>query len=130
MRAADGADIPAIAALLTAAFGGDMSDNSERLTADIEQTVLVEVEGCTVGTVRVTLDGDTGSVYGFAVGPAWQNRGIGREVLRRVCVRLRRDGAEQVQLEVAVDNDRALGLYTSIGFTRVSTEDYYELLLT
>jgi ribosomal protein S18 acetylase RimI-like enzyme len=26
-----------------------------------------------------------------------------------------------------VENDTALGLYTSLGFTRVTTEDYYAL---
>jgi ribosomal protein S18 acetylase RimI-like enzyme len=48
-------------------------------------------------------------------------------VLRRVCQQLRAQGAQQIGLEVAVDNDRALGLYTSIGFTPVTTEDYYVL---
>ena len=40
---------------------------------------------------------------------------------------LRQAGARQVGLEVEVDNDRALGLYTSVGFTQVTTEDYYAL---
>jgi len=54
-------------------------------------------------------------------------RGIGRDVLRRVCQLLRGEGARHVGLEVAVDNERALGLYTSVGFTPVTTEDYYAL---
>jgi ribosomal protein S18 acetylase RimI-like enzyme len=33
----------------------------------------------------------------------------------------------RVGLEVAVENERALGLYTSIGFRPVTTEDYYAL---
>jgi ribosomal protein S18 acetylase RimI-like enzyme len=90
---------------------------------------VVELEGHVVGTVRLTLDEETGGVYGFAVDPAWQGRGIGGDVLRRVCRQLRHEGAQRVHLEVAVDNDRALGLYTSIGFTQVSTEDYYALSL-
>lgn len=28
-----------------------------------------------------------------------------------------------------MNNDRALGLYTSIGFTEVTTEDYYTLAM-
>jgi len=32
-----------------------------------------------------------------------------------------------VHLEVATDNDRALNLYTSLGFQPVITEDYYAL---
>jgi len=40
---------------------------------------------------------------------------------------LRAEGAQRIGLEVAVNNDRALGLYTSIGFTQATTEDYYAL---
>lgn len=64
-------------------------------------------------------------MYDLAVDPAWQGRGIGRDVLRRVCLLLREEGAQRIGLEVAVDTDRALGLFTSIGFTEVATEDYY-----
>jgi len=39
----------------------------------------------------------------------------------------RADGATTVHLEVATDNDRALNLYTSLGFQPVITEDYYAL---
>jgi ribosomal protein S18 acetylase RimI-like enzyme len=31
----------------------------------------------------------------------------------------------EVTLEVEVDNDHALGLYTSVGFVRQATEDYF-----
>jgi ribosomal protein S18 acetylase RimI-like enzyme len=30
-------------------------------------------------------------------------------------------------LEVTVENDRALALYTGVGFERVTTEDYFSL---
>lgn len=50
-------------------------------------------------------------------------------MLRRVCRQLRVEGARRIGLEVAVDNDRALGLYTSIGFTEATTEDYYALTM-
>jgi ribosomal protein S18 acetylase RimI-like enzyme len=44
-----------------------------------------------------------------------------------VCERLRGEGARHIKLEVEVENDRALHLYTSIGFEPVTTEDYYAL---
>jgi ribosomal protein S18 acetylase RimI-like enzyme len=44
-----------------------------------------------------------------------------------VCEQLRADGARRIGLEVAVENDRALGLYTSVGFEAVTTEDYFTL---
>jgi ribosomal protein S18 acetylase RimI-like enzyme len=63
------------------------------------------------------------------VDPAWQGRGIGRDVLRRVCRELRDEGIQRIGLEVAVENDHALRLYTSLGFTQITTEDYYGLPL-
>lgn len=128
LRTATPADAADISELLTAAFGWRPSDVLERLASDSSaRTVVVELAGCVVGTVRLTREGDTGGVYGFAVDPAWQGRGIGRDVLRRVCHLLRAEGTRRVCLEVAVENERALGLYTSIGFDQVATDDYYAL---
>ncbi len=112
--------------LLTSAFG---QSHGERLGDPSERTLLVEFKGATVGTLRLTRNRDVAGVYGFAVDPSWQHRGIGRDVLRRVCRQVRDEGARSVELEVAIDNDRALGLYTSVGFALVTTEDYYELRL-
>lgn len=125
--AADGTDL---ARLFAAAFGWTPPDVLERLASDSASTLMVELEGRPVGTVRITHDGDAGGVYGFAVDPALQGRGIGRDVLRRVCHQLRAEGAQRVGLEVAVDNERALGLYTSIGFAPVTTEDYFAVACT
>jgi ribosomal protein S18 acetylase RimI-like enzyme len=121
------ADAPDVARLLDAAFGAPPSDVLQLLTTPGERTVLIERGGAAIGTVRLTREGDTAGIYGFAIDPAWQGRGIGRDVLRRVCQGLRAEGAQRVGLEVAVDNERALGLYTSVGFGQVATEDYYAL---
>jgi ribosomal protein S18 acetylase RimI-like enzyme len=127
LRTATRADATEVARLLTAAFGWTPSDVVDRLASDSERTLLIELAGAAVGTVRLTREQETAGVYGFAVDPAWQGRGIGRDALRRVCTRLRDEGARRICLEVAVDNERALGLYTSVGFAQVSTEDYYAL---
>lgn len=128
LRDATAADLQVLTGLLTAAFGEAPTHLEEGLRTG--RTLLVEHTGEAVGTVRLQRDGDQGAVYGFAVDPRRQGRGIGRDVLRRVCREFFADGAASVRLEVAVDNDRALGLYTSVGFTRVQTEDYYDLPLT
>lgn len=125
--AADGADL---SRLLAAAFGWTPPDLLGRLASDPSRTLLVELEGRPVGTVRVIRDGDVGGVYGFAVDPPLQGRGIGRDVLRRMCHQLRDEGVRRIDLEVAVDNERALGLYTSVGFSPVATEDYYAMART
>ena len=38
--------------------------------------------------------------------------------------------ARRISLDVDVANDRALGLYTSVGFTPITTEDYFALPLS
>ena len=129
LRRATRADVSELCRLLTAGFGGPGSDPLDLLAEEGARTLIVELESSVVGTVRVTRDGDGGGVYGFVVDPAWQGRGIGRDVLRRVCRLLQAEGVRSVGLEVEVDNDRALGLYTSLGFTQVTTEDYYALPL-
>ena len=130
LRPAGSADAAVVGELLQAAFGHPTPRLVEQLSGEQEQTMLAEVADVPVATIRQTRRGDGAGVYGFAVDPAWQGRGIGRDVLRRVCRGLHDEGARRIGLEVEVDNDRALGLYTSIGFRQTTTEEYYALPLS
>jgi ribosomal protein S18 acetylase RimI-like enzyme len=132
LRPAVPANVPALADVYEAAFGAPASEATGLTATGLAapgsgRTLVIEVEGRAGGTVRLTQDDGSAGVYGFAVSPAWQGRGIGRDVLRRACYQLQDEGAQSVHLEVVVDNDRALGLYTSLGFVPVATEDYYAL---
>ena len=130
LRTATLADASELSRLLAAAFDEPAIDLADRLAEDSARTVVVELDGAAVGTIRVTREDDTAGIYGFAVDPAWQGRGIGRDVLRRVCRDLRDEGIRRIGLEVAVENDHALGLYTSLGFNQTTTEDYYQFPLS
>ncbi|MBE7187270.1 GNAT family N-acetyltransferase [Jatrophihabitans endophyticus] len=123
LRPVQSADTPAVARLVAEAFGHPGLGEG---TIPRNTTVVLR-DGSVVGTVRVERDGTSAGVYGLAVDPAHQGQGIGRAVLRRVCGRLREQGVERIGLEVAVDNDRALALYTSVGFVPRVTEDYWSL---
>ena len=129
LRRAGPPDAEVVGALLAAAFGHRFPGLVNLLADPQEQTLVIEVDGAPVGTLRLTRTDDEAGVYGFAVDPRWQGRGIGREVLHRVCRRLLDDGAARVGLEVVVGNAKALNLYTSVGFKPVTTEDYYALPL-
>jgi len=115
--------------LLRIGFGWERPapDDDDPAAADRADTLVVELDGEPIGTLRQSRDVDVVGVYGFVIHPDHQGRGIGGDVLRRVCRQARAEGASRVRLEVAVENDRALGLYTSVGFRRVATEDYYAL---
>lgn len=121
---ADG-DRARVAAILAAAFGEQAVPVAPASPTDVP--FVVERDGAVVGTMRLCVADGSAGVYGFAVHPALRNQGIGRTALFEVCLEARRRGARTVTLEVDVDNDRALGLYTSVGFERRTTEDYFAL---
>jgi ribosomal protein S18 acetylase RimI-like enzyme len=123
VRTAVPADWQAVRELLRLGFGWEPPEAAGR---DLN-TLVVEQDGQPIGTVRLILEGDQAGVYGFVIHPDHQGRGIGRDVLHRLCRTARAAGATTVHLEVATDNDRALNLYTSLGFRSVITEDYYAL---
>ncbi|MPQ99864.1 GNAT family N-acetyltransferase [Modestobacter sp. I12A-02628] len=127
LRDAGPADAGVVARLLRLGFGYEVDDLAGRLADGSAPTLLVERDGAPVGTLRVTGDGADSGVYGFVVDPACRGQGIGRDLLRRVCARLRADGARRVGLEVSVQNEQALGLCMSLGFRPVATEDHHAL---
>lgn len=128
LRPATVGDLPLVSRLLEYGFGGPAPDGlADRLETPREQTAIVELSGSAVGTLHLIRGSDLAGIYGFAIDPAYQGRGIGRAALRLACRQLRAEGAERVGLEVDVENDRALTLYTAVGFQPVITEDYYAL---
>jgi ribosomal protein S18 acetylase RimI-like enzyme len=126
LRPAADADTAEVSRILATAFG---SEHPTPVQADgeDEQTYVIAREAVTVGTVRVSRQGTSAGIYGFAVDPPLQGKGIGRAVLNQLCTQLRADACEHVTIEVEVDNERALDLYLSVGFEPRTTEDYYSL---
>jgi ribosomal protein S18 acetylase RimI-like enzyme len=127
LRQATDADVPRILCLLQQGFEWSGPDD---LVRRLERTALVELDGEIVGTLFTELDDEQGRIFGFVVESSHRGRGIGRAALRQACEQLHARGAQQISLDVDVTNDRALGLYTSVGFTPLITEDYYALPLS
>jgi ribosomal protein S18 acetylase RimI-like enzyme len=127
LRAATRADVPLISNLLEDGFGFGPPDIEGWLDSPDARTLVVERNRSPIGTLRLHRDAGGAGIYGFVIDAAWRGRGFGREALRQACEELRGEGAERIGLEVDVANDHALGLYTSVGFEPVATEDYYSL---
>lgn len=123
VRAALPVDQQAVRDLLRLGFGWEPTEAA----GHAPDTLVVERDGQLIGTARLIREGDRAGVYGFVIHPDHQGRGIGRDVLHRICRTALADGAAAIDLEVATDNDRALNLYTALGFRPVTTEDYYAL---
>ena len=128
LRQATEADIPLLSGLYLDAFG-DGEVNSDRLCGERSRTLVIMLDGTAVGTIALARDGARGGVYGFVIDRSLRGRGVGGRVLRQACGELFDAGVEYVDLEVEVNNDRALGLYTAVGFRALATDDYYKLAL-
>jgi hypothetical protein len=74
LRTATLADVSELSRLLAAAFGEPVIDLADRLAEDSARTLVVELEGLAVGTVRVTRDVDTAWSDGFPASRSIRSR--------------------------------------------------------
>lgn len=125
VRDAAESDVSALRRILTAAFGHDPGDFQVAAGDGDDRHLALERDGAVIGCLRLSRDDGGVGIYGFAIESSLRGGGIGRAVLSRVCRDLRAAGVATVTLEVETTNERALGLYTSCGFERQATEDYY-----
>lgn len=106
----------------------DVDWYSTRMLNDDRRTFyLVSIDDVAVGKIDVF--GNTQEVYiaGFGVLPQYQKRGYGRQILAYTLHEILKSGQTNIVLEVEVENEHALGLYTSCGFAQLSRYDYYRL---
>ncbi|SDX04075.1 GNAT family N-acetyltransferase [Paenibacillus sp. CF384] len=109
------------------AFGDDEADAhamESRVYAGNTDVYMIGVNEETVGKIRVSREEGQAWIYGFAILPEHQGKGIGSKVLRRV-IHEQRAAGYSVHLEVETKNDHALRLYESVGFKVVHAQDYY-----
>jgi GNAT superfamily N-acetyltransferase len=72
LRPATSADVPVLSRLLEHGFGWSAPDDlARRLESARERTLVVELSGAAVGTLRLTRDGTDAGIYGFVIDPAW-----------------------------------------------------------
>jgi ribosomal-protein-alanine acetyltransferase len=66
-----------------------------------------------------------GDIQTVTVGPAARRQGLARTMMRQLLDEARRRGAEELFLEVRVDNEAAQALYRELGFETVSVRKRY-----
>jgi len=128
LRQATAADFDMRVRLTITAFGVDEED-AQALESRVEgdkdtDMLMIDVNDETVGKIRVSREDGQAWIYGFCILPEQQGRGIGRKVLRRV-IKEQSSTGHSVHLEVETKNDHALGLYESVGFKVVHSQNYY-----
>jgi len=90
-----------------------------------EDFYIIESDGEPVGKMRVDHPEGEAWIYGFAVLPAYQGKGIGRKALSAIIAKENLAGFP-LFLEVEAKNAHALRLYESVGFKAYHAQDYYE----
>jgi [ribosomal protein S18]-alanine N-acetyltransferase len=89
--------------------------------------MAVSFEEEPVGFILARVLGQEAEILTFAVIPPFQRAGVGRYLLNELLLFLTSVGCEKIFLEVAVDNEAAIALYASRGFTTVGTRlNYYK----
>jgi ribosomal protein S18 acetylase RimI-like enzyme len=126
------ADIPLCISLDIDCFGQSRSNAvdmlKQMLTEQGQKCLMIEADGETVGKIRVQRIKDQSFIYGFAIDPKYQRRGIGRKALSYV-VSEESKWTDDIFLDVAAENSRALKLYETSGFRTIYSQDYYQYKL-
>jgi ribosomal protein S18 acetylase RimI-like enzyme len=110
---------------------GFMEDEAKEYNNQIKKEgtnkfYTIEAEDVAVGKVRLDHTNGEAWIYGFAVLPSYQGKGIGRKALTKIISQEHQAGFS-IFLEVEAKNAHALGLYESCGFRTYHAQDYYEL---
>ncbi|MEC0247331.1 GNAT family N-acetyltransferase [Paenibacillus chitinolyticus] len=131
LRPAEQADMEVAIRLDVAGFGVTESDargfNEQKLAAAGESFWIAELEGTPIGKINIQLY-DGGFISGFCVLPEYRGQGHGRVILgKAISIAESKQLQGKLALEVAANNDRALGLYKSVGFVERSVNDYYRV---
>jgi ribosomal protein S18 acetylase RimI-like enzyme len=129
LRPASMADADALTAIQAQAFGDPLDRSREdvlrRLTEPDSRCYAAERDGAAVGMVGTIPD--EGGLYIRALGvlPKHQRRGYGRAILAAIVAEGLAEGYTRLSLDVATDNENALGLYQSCGFVVSNRYDYF-----
>ncbi|HEX2255582.1 MAG TPA: GNAT family N-acetyltransferase [Afifellaceae bacterium] len=130
LRPATAADLDSLAALEKTAFEGDRLTRRRlrALTAGPSaRLVVAERGGRVVGYALLLLRRGSmvARLYSIAVAAAEAGRGTGRRLMAFAEAAARSAGAETLRLEVRADNDRAIPLYTSMGYAAIGERPHY-----
>ena len=94
---------------------------------DLDASRVAFAGGEPVGFAFLGVRGRQGWIGGTGVVPAARRQGIGDAVMRAVLDEARRQGLEEIWLEVLVQNEPARGLYERLGFEPVRELEIWEL---
>ncbi len=119
------ADVPRCTELERLLFTGDDPWSPEAFLQALaagQHYLVARENGALIGYAGLARCGSEAEVHTIAVDPAYQGRGIGRALLRAL---LEHAAGTTVFLEVRTDNEPAIMLYRSEGFTVIGIRRGY-----
>lgn len=123
-------DLPEILAIEQELFGAERWTEGmfhDELAAGHYYLVARDEIGAVAGYAGLAVTAEGAWVNNIAVRRDAQRRGVGRALLEDLLAEAQRQGAEQVMLEVAADNEPAQRLYAGYGFEAVALRrGYYQ----
>jgi ribosomal protein S18 acetylase RimI-like enzyme len=141
IRAADDADVPAIARIVHDSFAGFIPligrapwPMFQDYIAPVAQgAVWVATEdGAVVGAVVLQLNADHLFIDTIAIAPPHQGRGHGRRLLAFVEAEARRRGLDETRLHLHLTMARGIAFYRTLGYTeyaRGEQDGYHRVYL-
>lgn len=97
--------------------------NSNQGERYLNLQLCVGAEMAAFAITQIVLDEAT--LFNIAVDPAFQRRGLGRELLERVIDEVEKRGVVTLWLEVRASNVAAIALYESLGFNEATIRRNY-----
>ncbi|HEY1843322.1 MAG TPA: ribosomal protein S18-alanine N-acetyltransferase [Buttiauxella sp.] len=98
-------------------FASNQGDRYLNLRLDVDGTLAA------FAVTQVVLDEAT--LFNIAVDPAWQRRGLGRQLLEHLIRELEARDVFTLWLEVRASNSAAIALYESLGFNEATVRRNY-----
>lgn len=126
LRPAEEADLEALAAVHGLAFqpGWSAEEIADLGSGPGVFGLIIEDEG-PIGMILCRAVAGEAEILTLAVDPTRRRRGAGRALVEAAAGMAATLGAEEMFLEVAVDNPAALALYEAAGFARVGRRPGY-----
>lgn len=94
---------------------------------DNDQWLFLEDDGEPIGFVWLRFMGQTATIEPIGIAQARQGEGFGRKLLHATLRHLQSTPVNRVSLGVHADNQTAIQLYQSVGFTQTGTTTFFAL---
>lgn len=108
---------------INTSLGYEMLKNN--LENEMNHYYVYELDDNIVGYISIVFDGYIAEILNFCVEPAYQNNKIGTKILEEIFVIYENKKCESLILEVRQSNERAIHLYTKLGFKKISVRKNY-----